>query len=68
MPFSFLLQAHVPDSHKCCMSLWRAWGKREERRRGSTEKEDRIARGRGRRRRNKRDYMFVVAVGAKKLG
>lgn len=23
MPFSFLLKAHVPDSRKCCMSLWR---------------------------------------------
>lgn len=26
MPFSSLLQAFVPDSHKCCMSLPRAWG------------------------------------------
>lgn len=36
MPFGFLLQAHVPDSHKCCMSLWRAWGEeRKERERGN---------------------------------
>lgn len=48
MPFSFLLQAYVPDSHKCCMSLQRAWGEERrggERRRESREKEDSIGRG-----------------------
>ena len=72
MPFSFLLQAHVPDSHKCCMSLWRAWGEKEERRRGSTEKEDRIARGKRkeRRRREEQEGLHVCGCsgGKKQLG
>lgn len=44
MPFSFPLQAYVPDSHKCCMSLWRAWGKE---RRGEERKEEKKEEERG---------------------
>lgn len=51
MPFSFLLQAYVPGSHKCCMSLWRAWGEErkggQHRRRKRKERKRRGGRERG---------------------
>lgn len=79
MPFSFLLKAYVPDSRKCCMRLWRASGEEvrgeEESRRGSREKEERIGGGKGRigggqngkSKRNKSDWVVVVAVGRNML-